>query len=99
MHKSKTFFVRQLVDKVGVEMSKDCNSIAGTEVSRSRKAAINVTHEIDEEHFEEPKIANKECNICGELVDQACLLFIGRNGDGQGLFACGKCCNSGNCED
>jgi len=80
-------------------MSKDCNLIAGTEVSSARKAAINVIHEIDEEHFEEPEKANKECAICGELVDQACLLFIGRNGDGQDLFACGKCCNSGNCED
>ena len=87
------------MDKVGVKMSKDCNSIAGTEVGSSRKAAINVIHEIDEEHFEEPEIAGKECDICGELVDQACLLFIGRNGDDQDLFACGKCCNSGNCED
>jgi hypothetical protein len=86
------------VDKIGVEMSKDCNLIAETRVS-SRKAAINVIHEIDEEHFEEPEIASKECDICGGLVDQACLLFIGRNGDGQNLFACGKCCNSGNCED
>jgi len=99
MYKAKPFFVRQLMDKVGVEMSKDCNLIAGTEVSSSRKAAINVIHEIDEDHFEEPEGESKECNICGELVDQACLLFIGRNGDGQDLFACGKCCNSGYCED
>ena len=40
MYKAKPFFVRQLVDKVGVEMSKDCNLIAGTEVISSRKAAI-----------------------------------------------------------
>jgi len=80
-------------------MSKDCNSIARTEVSSSRKAAINVTHEIDEEHFEEPEMASKECDICGELVDPACLLFIGRNGGGKNLFSCGKCCNSGSCED
>jgi hypothetical protein len=53
----------------------------------------------DEEHFEEPKRASKECAICGELVDQTCLLFIGRKGDGQDLFACGKCCNSGSCDD
>ena len=99
MYKAKPFFVRQLVDKVGVEMSKDCNLIAGTEVSSSRKSAINVIHEIDEEHFEEPERASKECDICGELVDPACLLFIGRNGGGQDLFACGKCCNSGSCED
>ena len=79
-------------------MSKDRNLIPETGVS-SRKAVINVIHEIDEEHFEEPEIAGKECDICGELVDQACLLFIGRNGDDQDLFACGKCCNSGNCED
>ncbi len=87
------------MDKVGVEMSKECNSIVRTEVSSSRKAPIKVTQEVDEEHFDEPEIASKECNICGELVDQACLLFIGRNGDGQSLFACGKCCNSDNCED
>jgi hypothetical protein len=86
------------VDKVGVKMSKDCNLIAETGVS-SRKAAINVIHELDEEHFEEPERASKECDICGERVDLACLLFIGRNGDGQDLFTCGKCCNSGNCED
>jgi len=96
--KAKPFFVRQLVDKVGVEMSKDCNLIAGTEVS-SRKAAINVIHEIEEEHFEEPEMASKECDIYGELVDPACLLFIGRNSGGQDLFACGNCCNSGSFED
>jgi hypothetical protein len=37
---------------VGVKMSKDCNLIAGTEVGSSKKAAINVIHELDEEHFE-----------------------------------------------
>ena len=51
------------MDKVGVEMSEDCNLIAGTEVSSSMKAAINVIHEIDEEHFEEPEI------IKAQLID------------------------------
>jgi hypothetical protein len=84
---------------VEVEMSKDRNLIAGNKVSRPKEAARNVIHELDGEHFEEPEVASKECAICGELVDQTCLLFIGRKGDGQDLFACGKCCNSGSCED
>ena len=80
-------------------MSKDSNLIAGNKVSNPEEATRNMIHEPDEEHFEEPKRASKECAICGELVDQTCLLFIGRKGDGQDLFACGKCCNSGSCDD
>ena len=73
--------------------------IEENKVNLPKEPARNVFHELDEEHFEEPERASKECAICGELVDQTCMLFIGRRGDGQDLFACGKCCNSGSCED
>ena len=45
-------------------MSKDYNLIAETGVS-SRKATINVIHEIDEEHFEEPEIAGRNAISVG----------------------------------
>jgi hypothetical protein len=79
-------------------MSQDCSLIAGNEVRRPKEAARNAIYE-DEEFLDEPERASKECAICGELVNQACLLFIGRKVDGQDLFACSKCCNSGSSED
>lgn len=78
-------------------MSKDCNLIAGNEVFRPKEAARNAIHE--DEKFDEPERESKECAICGELVNQNCLLFIGRKDDGHDLFACSKCCNSGTSED
>jgi len=52
----------------------------------------------ESEPSEEIGETRRECSICGELVNPACLLFIGTDDKGQALFACGDCCCS-SCED
>lgn len=67
--------------------------------NRQEEAAEDPAFEPDDENLDETAQECRQCAICGEPGEQACMLFIGKSGDDQDLFVCGRCCNLGGWED